>query len=150
MRLLISSFLFLAAALTHADTIDHYMNISNNIPQMEMKADPQAQAWARSARNVLTITTETIAETLLQANELAKSQGRPLFCLPKDVSLNSVTLNGIIVQTYREISSQQSDKNKMTISQVAWLGITKAYPCTSQPQSSFSQQMQHVNSLLKN
>nr|WP_058526850.1 hypothetical protein [Legionella erythra] len=121
------------------------MNIANNIPQMEMKADPQAQAWARSARNVLTITSETVAETLMQANELAKTQGRPLFCLPNGVSLNAVTLNGIIMQTYNEISSQQSDKDKMTVSQVAWLGVAKAYPCKGQ--SNLPQAIQHVGGL---
>nr|WP_084273785.1 phosphatase [Legionella fairfieldensis] len=122
------------------------MNISNNIPQMEMKADPQAQAWARSARNVLSINDESIAETLIQANELAKSQGKPLFCLPPNVTLNSVTLNGIILQTYKEISSQQSDKDKMTVSQVAWLGVTKNYPCQPQ-QNTNPAEMQHLNSL---
>lgn len=139
---------FIAAAFragVHADTIDHYVNIANNIPQMEMKADPQAQAWARSARNVLTITSETVAETLMQANELAKTQGRPLFCLPNGVSLNAVTLNGIIMQTYNDISSQQSDKDKMTVSQVAWLGVAKAYPCKGQ--SNLPQAIQHVGGL---
>lgn len=115
-----------------ADTIDHFMSISNAIPQMEMKADQQSQSWARSARNVLTITTETLAETLLQANELAKTHGTPLFCLPPNVSLNSATMHGLIMQTYKEISSQRSDKDKMTISQIAWLGVTKTYPCAQQ------------------
>ncbi len=114
-----------------SDTIGHYMNISNAIPQMEIKADSQSQAWARSARDVLTITTETLAETLLQANEIAQIKGKPLFCLPPNLHLNSTTMNNIILQTYRDISSQQSDKDKMSISQIAWLGITKTYPCQS-------------------
>ncbi|WP_370569075.1 phosphatase [Legionella sp. PL877] len=121
------------------------MNISNNIPQMEIKADPQAQAWARSARSVLIITDESIAETLLQANELAKAQGKALFCLPPGTALNAITLNGIILQTYREISSQQSDKDKMTVSQVAWLGVTKKYPCQT---DTHANQMEHMASLL--
>ncbi len=145
MRALIFLASLIASSLIQADTMDHYMNISNNIPQMEMKADPQAQAWARSARNVLTVTNESIAETLFQANELAKSQGKPLFCMPAGVKLNALTLNGIILQTYREISSQQSDKDKMTVSQVAWLGITKNYPCQ---QSTHTQNMEHMASLL--
>lgn len=144
MRVLTALASMLFALASQADTIEHYMNIANNIPQMEMKADPQAQAWARSARNVLTITSETVAETLMQANELAKSQGRPLFCLPEGTALNAVTLNGIIANTYKEISSQQSDKDKMTVSQVAWLGVIKAYPC----QNMHSNQMQHVSAML--
>lgn len=114
----------------YADTIDNYMNITNNIPQMEIKADPQAQAWARSARHVITITCESIAETLIQANEVAKNQGKPIFCLPPTAQLNPINLNDLIQQTYKELSSQQSDKNKMTVSQIAWLGINKKYPCT--------------------
>ncbi|CEK09580.1 hypothetical protein [Legionella hackeliae] len=145
MRALILLSFLLCAFGSQADTMDHYMNISNSIPQMEMKADPQAQAWARSARNVLIITDESIAETLLQANELAKSQGKSLFCLPPGTALNAITLNGIILETYRTISSQQSDKDKMTVSQVAWLGVTKKYPCEG---DAHGKQMEHMGSLL--
>jgi len=147
MRFLIFSFILLYAGYGQADTIDNYMNISGNIPQMEMKADPQSQAWARSARNVLAIANESIAETLTQANELAKSQGKPLFCLPANTILDGTLLNNIIQQTYNEISSQQSDKNKMTVSQVAWLGVTKNYPCQAQPTSAATE-MQHMSALL--
>lgn len=129
MRVLLASFLLLATTHLQADTMEHYMNIANQIPQMLIKPDPQAQAWARSAQSVLVITNESIAETLLQANELAKIQGKPLFCLPQGTNLDASTLTDIIAQTYKDISSQQSDKNKMTVSQVAWLGVTKAYPC---------------------
>ncbi|CEG58075.1 hypothetical protein [Legionella fallonii] len=127
----------------HADTINNYMNIANNIPQMEIKADPQAQAWARSAHHVLTITCESIAETIMQANEAARSQGRPIFCLPQGTQLNAITLNDLIQKTYKELSSQQSDKDKMTVSQIAWMGITKSYPCTNN-----TNQIAHVGSLL--
>ncbi|MCP0914527.1 MULTISPECIES: phosphatase [Legionella] len=122
--------MLLMSASVCADTIDHYMNIANNIPQMEMKADPQAQAWARSARNVLLLTSESIAETLLLANDTAKASGSPLFCLPAGMQLNPTMLNELIQQTYREISSQQSDKDRMTVSQVALLGVRKQYPCS--------------------
>ena len=124
-------FILLAAASINAsaDTIDHFMNIVNNIPQMEMKADPQSQAWARSARNILALTSESIAESLMLANDSATRAGRPLFCLPSSGVLSAQNVNNIIQQTYREISSQQSDKNKMTVSQVALLGISKQYPC---------------------
>lgn len=145
MRSLIFSVILLFSFYTQADTIDNYINISNNIPQMEMKADQQSQAWARSARNVLIITSESIAETLMQSNELAKSQGKPLFCLPANVNLDATTLNTLIIQTYKDIPSQQSDKDKMTVSQVAWLGVTKSYPCQ---QNKSNPQMQHMSELL--
>lgn len=146
--LLLSPYLF-------ADTMNHYMNIYNQIPQMEMKADPQAQAWARSARSILTVTEESIAETLLQANDQAKARGNPLFCPPAGTSLKAAQMNKIIVDTYRSISSQQSDKDKMTVSQIAWMGIVKFYPCPKNQMASTyndqrpSQGMQHMNAFLK-
>lgn len=147
MRSLLFSFVLLVSFSVQADTIENYMNIANNIPQMEMKADQQSQAWARSARAVLNIASDSIAETLMQANELAKNQGKPLFCLPANINLDAPTLNNLIQQTYKDISSQQSDKNKMTVSQVAWLGVTKNYPCQAQENKSATQ-MQHVSELL--
>lgn len=135
----------LACGYSHADTINNYMNIANNIPQMEMKADPQSQSWARSARHVLTVTCESIAETLIQTNDIAKTQGKPLFCLPQGVQLNSITMNELIQQTYKEITSQQSDKDKMSVSQVALLGVSKKYPCE---QSLRDKQLEHVASML--
>ncbi|WP_419420130.1 phosphatase [Legionella sp. D16C41] len=149
MRLLISLFIFGASFATAADTIDHYMNIFNNIPKMEMKADPQAHAWARSARNILILADESIAETLVQGNELAKNQGKPLFCLPSNIKLTAETLHDIILRTYNNISSQQSDKDKMTVSQIAWLGVMQNYPCQSQAAPSLGfknedQAMQHL------
>jgi len=145
MRVLLIGFIFLCNCL-HADTIKNYMNIANNIPQMEVKADPQAQAWARSARHVLTITCESIEETIMQANELAKNQGNPIFCLPVGVQLNSAELNELIQQTYKEMTSQQSDKDAMTVSQVAWLGVNKKYPC--QNNTTARNEMAHVNAAL--
>lgn len=132
-----------------ADTIERYMNIVNNIPQMEMKADPQSQAWARSARNILALTSESIAESLTLANETATRAGSPFYCLPANAQLSADDVNNLIQQTYREISSQASDKDNMTVSQVALLGISKKYPCVSQKQSTlaatrFNQAIQHV------
>ncbi|WP_165831576.1 phosphatase [Legionella qingyii] len=146
MRSVLISFLILCHCSIHADTIKNYMSIADNIPQMEVKADPQAQAWARSARHVLTITCESIAETMLQANEVAKNQGNPVFCLPPGVQLNAFTLCELIQQTYKEISSQQSDKDSMTVSQVAWLGASKHYPC--QQNTAAKNEMLHVSAAL--
>ncbi len=138
----ITAVLLLSCVGVHADTINNYMNIANNIPQMEIKADPQAQAWARSARHVLTITCESIAETITQANEVAKNLGKPIFCLPAGTQLNSEVLNNLIQQTYKEISSQQSGNDKLTVSQVAWLGVNKQYPC--QAPNAAAQGLMHV------
>jgi hypothetical protein len=132
----------------YADTMDHYMNIANNIPQMELKADPQSQAWARSARTVLSLTCDSIMETLNLANDTAKAHGNPLFCTPPGISMSADQLNSLIQQTYKDISSQQSDKDKMTVSQVALLGLSKQYPCQQQPQqtpSGFAAPTQQVH-----
>lgn len=128
----LSILLLMISATTWADTIDHFMNIVRNIPQMEMKADPQSQAWARSARNILILTGESVAESLVYANETASRAGKPLFCIPANTQLSAEMMNSLIQQTYTEISSQDSDKNKMTVSQVAMMGITKQYPCKGQ------------------
>lgn len=114
---------------THADTIGRYMNIANNIPKMEMKADKQSHTWARSARTILSLTSESIAESLILANQAAEERGSALFCLPGGISLNALMMNELIQETYREISSQESDKNNMTVSQVALIGLTRKFPC---------------------
>src|SRR3990167_7267684 len=87
-----------------ADAIGRYMNIANNIPKMEMKADLDAQAWARSARNILTLTSETVAESLTLANTTATQHGSPLFCLPAQTQLNAADMDALIQQTYRTLS----------------------------------------------
>ena len=113
-----------------ADTIEHYMNIVTNLPQMEMKADSDSQAWARSARNILMLTSETIAESLILANMEAAKQGTPLFCLPLEKKLSNGEINEIIKNAYNTIpSTQGNDRNNMTVSQVALIGIQKNYPC---------------------
>lgn len=123
--------LLLGSNYTVADTIDHYMNIANNIPQMEMKADEQSQAWARSARTVLTLACDGIVDSLILANETAKQQGQPLFCLTSGTSVSPEALNDIIQQTYRTLGTSQAEKDKMTVSQVALLGMQKQYPCAA-------------------
>ncbi len=112
-----------------ADTIANYMNIVNNLPQMEMKADSDSQAWARSARNILMLTSETVAESLILANQEADKKGASLFCLPAGEKLSNSAFNELIKNTYLGISSTLQDKNQMTVSQVALLGMQKKYPC---------------------
>ena len=142
-------FFIIASFGVHADTIDHYINIANNIPQMEMKADQQSQAWARSARTMLTLTSECILETLDIFNEKAKQSGTPLYCVPLAVKLDASSLNDLIQQTYKNISSLQSDKDKMTVSQVALLGLKNKYPCEQQPHTDANKGMMSVSASQK-
>lgn len=120
---------FATLTVAKADTIDHYMNIANNIPQMELKADAQSQAWAHSARTVLILTCDGIADSLTLANETAKQQGGPLFCYTASGSISAEMLDALIRQTYHDLPNPQAEKDKMTVSQVALLGMQKQYPC---------------------
>ncbi|MFY7698167.1 MAG: phosphatase [Legionella sp.] len=132
MQRILLGLLIIISSYTKADTIDHYMNIANSIPQMEIKADPQSQAWARSARNILILTSESIAESLVLANQTATTQGKPLFCLPANKELNATIVNDLIQQTYKEMITQQKNKDTMTVSEIALQGLTKTYPCSQQ------------------
>lgn len=129
-----------------ADTIDHYMSIASNIPKMEMKADAQSQTWARSARNVLIITCESIAETMTQANKYAQKEGSPFFCLSDNKPLSANLLDELIQQTYKELPGPPSQKDKMTVSEIAWTAVRKHFPCKQS--SNYAKQMKHVNALL--
>jgi hypothetical protein len=129
MRQLLSCLIFMISVPAWSDTINNYMNIVSNIPTMEMKADANSQAWARSAKNVLTITNEGIAEALLEANRLAQSQGSPLFCLPNNTPLNADSMKVLIEKAYQTMPNVQTEKDKLTVSQVAWLAVTHDYPC---------------------
>lgn len=142
-RLFLFVFVF---SMTHvwADTIDHYMSIAGNIPKMEINADPQAQLWARSARNVLTLTCDSIAETLNLANSLASKHGTPLFC-PKGATLDAAKLNDLIQQTYHRIASQQGSISKMTVSEVALQALQKEYPCSKAKNSNAMMHMSGLN-----
>jgi hypothetical protein len=138
-------FFMLVSFGVHADTINHYINIANNIPQMEMKADQQSQAWARSARTMLTLTSESILETLDIFNETAKQSGAALYCIPLSVKLDATVLNDLIQQTYRNISSLQSDKDIMTVSQVALMGLKNKFPCEQETRTETNKGMISVS-----
>ena len=133
---------------SYADTMDHYMNIVNNIPKMEIKADGQAQIWAKSARNVVLLTCESVAESLIIANTVATSNHTPLFCLPPNVVLDGANLQGILQQAYSDLPNPESEKAKMTVSEVALLGLTKLYPCPqTQPQTQAKQPEIRIHSM---
>lgn len=142
----------LFAMSVSADTIERYMDVVDSIPKMEMKADPDAQIWVRSARNILNLTCESIAETLMAANKAATERGKPLFCLhAKKEGLDPGFLNTLIQKTYHGLSKPKEMKDIMTVSEVALIGLMQSYPCTasSEPEhashafSSFSH-MSHV------
>ena len=133
-RVLLSGTLALIVSQTSwSDSIANYQRISKSIPKMEIKADEQSQAWARSARHVLNITNESIAETLIAMNEEATKNGRPFFCLPKDQPLNAERLAQLIDE-----QNLPSASNKMTVSQIALEAVKKKYPCRSSSQNAYS------------
>lgn len=147
-------FLLSFAVSSFADTIERFMNIADNIPKMEMKADNDAQVWVRSARNILNLTCEAIAETLIATNKTATEQGKPLFCLNAEgQNLQPAFLNSLIQKTYREMTMPKDAKDNLTVSEVALMGVMQIYPCSQaatqspglgNPFSAVSGQMQHV------
>ena len=112
-----------------ADTIDNYVSIANHITSMEMKADRDAQTWARSARNVLAITNESIAETLIEANRIATNDGHPIFCLAKDATLDASIIKSLLEKALKTNPELQNDKTRPTISVVATNAVRDAFPC---------------------
>lgn len=150
MRLITIVFTLFLSVPLWADSIQSYMKISNNIPQMEIKADAQSQAYARSARQVLTITSESIAETMIEANFIAKEHtGKSLFCLPAGTTLNAKLLDAIIKQSFSDQQSQQqpSSLDRESVSKIAWSGVLKKFPCDKATNNQ-TQQMSHLSALL--
>lgn len=115
----------------YADTIASYMTIANNIPTMELKPDEQSQAWARSARNILISTNETIAQTMLFMNAIAVKQGHPIFCMPDQTTIDAKMLDEVIRKTYYEIEKKPGASQNMTVSEVAVVGMLARYPCNT-------------------
>ncbi len=119
---------FLMTKLSFADTIGQYMTVANNISRMEMKADAEAQAWVRSARNVLLLTSESIWESLNIANENAQHQ---LFCVTKDTSISAESMTDLIKSSYQQLNMPETEKNQLTVAKIALMGLQQKYPCGS-------------------
>jgi hypothetical protein len=112
-----------------ADSIGHFMGISQNIPRMEMKADSSSQAWARSARNVLLLTGESIWESLKIANQSAAQTGHPLFCVPSQQTITAEIMYELIQNTYQKMNLTVEEQNLTSVAQVALKGLEDSYPC---------------------
>jgi hypothetical protein len=116
-----------------ADTIGQYMIIADNISRMEMKADSESQAWVRSARNVLLLTSESIWESLSLAN-----QSNTLFCMPQDEAMSAESMTDLIKGCYHHLQMGETEKNRLTVAQVGLMALQEKYPCkaaaNSQPQ----------------
>ncbi len=122
----ITAMLLLVTLNSHADTIGKYIGIAKSIPQARLKADPRAQAWAHSARTVLTVTDETIAQTIIAMQGLAKKHKLSLFCLPQGKSINTALINQLL--TGIAAAPNIIDPNK-TISEVVVEQLSQDYPC---------------------
>jgi hypothetical protein len=123
----------LYSSLGFTDNIENYMNIATQIPQMQLKADPKAQSWAKSAQNVLLVSSESIAESIRFMNQKASDKGIPFFCSPPGEDISPALVDAVIQQTYKELSSQSSQVLNMTVSEVALIGLQKKYPCKQAP-----------------
>ena len=121
--------LLLLANVGYADTITNYITIVGNIPQMELKPDPQSQAWANSARQIIAATDETIAQTLIVMNAMSTKQGKPIFCIPNQTIITPAIMDDTIKKTYTYLTQSGTNTKEMPLSEVAMLGIIKLYPC---------------------
>lgn len=124
--------LMLICPLVWADTIGQYMTVANNISRMEMKADYEAQAWVRSARNVLLLSAESIWESLNTANDNANHQ---LFCMSDPSVMNAEAMTDLIKTTYQNLNLPDAEKNQLTVAKVGLLGLQQKYPCGPQHSS---------------
>jgi hypothetical protein len=124
-----------------ADTIGQYMIIADNISRMEMKADSESQAWVRSARNVLLLTSESIWESLSIAN-----QSNPLFCIPQDEAISAETMTDLIKACYHHLQLGDAEKNRLTVAQVGLMALQEKYPCKATPNAQPQITIQHRGS----
>lgn len=130
MRIFAIILLCLLSRTLQADTVGHYMEISGNIPRMEMKADPESQAWARSARNVILLTGESIWESLKAANEINTSAGKPLFCMSNPNQINAEAMTDLIQSTYEQLQMNEQEKFGLTVAQLGLMALQQKYPCS--------------------
>lgn len=128
-------FIFLILVILHqplyADKIIKFMNVANSIPRMEMKPDANSQAWAKSARNILLLTAESIWESLYSANQANTQAGAALFCVAKQEDMNAEQMTDLIKDTYQHLSMSDDEKNQLSVAQVALIGLQQKYGCNS-------------------
>lgn len=131
MKRILFSILFLTISLstvTFADTIGRYAGIAKSIPEASLKADPKSQAWAHSARTILNVAEESIAESIAAVQTAANQLNRPIFCLPKDQSINTELIHQILEQKVSQLKEADATKN---LSDVVVASLTEKYPCQS-------------------
>lgn len=121
-------FLLVISYGTYADTIGKYAKIAKSIPEMSLKADPKAQAWMRSAQSVLAITDETVAQTIMAMNNVAKAQGHPLICLAESQTIDGSMVHNILAE---KIKGDVDENAPETISSIVTEELIKTYPCHS-------------------
>lgn len=117
-------------ASAQADTIGNYMTIVNNIPEMSVKPDEQSQAWVRSARSMIGLADQTMAQTILSMNAVAAKQGSPIYCFPANFNLDAAAVDDIIQKTYGEWVKSQQASPSMPASDVLLAGMAQ-YACSS-------------------
>lgn len=110
-----------------ADTLGKYAGIAKSIPQARLKADPQSQAWARSARSILDVTEETIAQTIQSMQALALQQQQAIFCLPQGQSLDTAKVHQVLEQLIANINETEA---KQTISEAVIAKLAADYSCS--------------------
>lgn len=134
MKKLILTILLACITNSYADTLGKYASIANGIPPMQLKADEKSQAWARSAISILAVTDETIAQTILAMNELAKKSDQPIICPSASTGIDGDTIHALLKEIMLKMNTEDAQRN---ISEVVAKQLAVKYPCKNSQEAKF-------------
>jgi hypothetical protein len=126
LKSIIFTLMVAGSVTTQADTLGKYASIAKSIPTMQLKADPKSQAWARSARSILAVTDEAIAESIDAMNTISKNNGRPLICMPESKPIDSTMVHTLLAELISKMAPDEASKN---ISAVVVSKLNTSFPC---------------------
>ena len=131
-KFILLSFLLTILSTAYSDTIGKYASIAKEIPKARLTADPKSQAWARSARSILNVTEETLAQTIQSMQALASKHNTPLLCLPAGQQIDNNLIHHTLEQLVNNFSPKDADKS---ISQAVIEQLEAQYPCNQHAQN---------------
>lgn len=121
-----ATLMFTLPITAYADTIGRYAGIAKSIPEATLKADPKSQAWAHSARTILHVAEESIAESISSMQNAAMRLQRPILCMPQGRSINTALIHEILEQNIAQLKPSDETKN---LSNVVVASLSTKYPC---------------------
>lgn len=110
-----------------ADTLASYMDIEKQIPQMQLKADPKAHAWARSAKKIILMHDDAVCDSVNEMNLLAEAKGEAIFCMPNGEKVSSSQLHELILAYSNKVP--EGERKDISVAKVAILALKDRYSC---------------------